>query len=276
MHLLYNLWIWALLALATVIAFFNQRELAVGTAVAVIVAGLFTGKITFIAAIFSLLGFAVAALIPKTRSIKRVLCISLLVAWCFALFFHYVPGFHNLKVLDQVVAKPHSTPFTMYLNLDKPLIFFALLIAFPRLLGSGARPNIKAIVFTVIPLFALLFVAQWLGAIKPEFSVPSWWWLFALNNLLLVCVTEEALFRGFIQKEIGRKFGWMTGLVIASVLFGLAHYTGGQTLMIFAGLAGLGYGLVFYFSNRLWAAVLAHFLFNFSHLIFFTYPALAR
>ncbi|CAH0540517.1 CPBP family intramembrane glutamic endopeptidase [Vibrio marisflavi] len=276
MYLDFNLWIWGLLALAIVIAFLDQRELAIGTAIAVVIAGLFTNKIGYIGAIFVLLGFALAVLIHKTNKINRVFCIGLLIAWSAALFLHIVPGFHNLKVLDHVIAKPNSAPFTMYLNLDKPLIFFALLIAFPRLLGSGAKPNNKGIILTAIPLFGLLFVAQWLGAIKPEFGIPSWWWLFALNNLLLTCVAEEAFFRGFLQREIDRKLGWVAGLLIASVLFGLAHFAGGLTLMIFAGLAGLGYGLVFYFSNRLWAAVLVHFLFNFVHLVFFTYPALAR
>ncbi|MGC3833655.1 type II CAAX prenyl endopeptidase Rce1 family protein [Moritella viscosa] len=57
---------------------------------------------------------------------------------------------------------------------------------------------------------------------------------------------------------------------------GLAHFSGGTLLVIFATLADLGYALVFHFTNRLWCAVLAHLLFNFVHLIFFTYPVLAR
>ncbi|MGL6500415.1 hypothetical protein ACSZOJ_19370 [Aeromonas dhakensis] len=51
---------------------------------------------------------------------------------------HLIPGFTNLKVLDQVQAGPASVPFNMYLNLDKPLVFFGLLLAWPALLGPGA------------------------------------------------------------------------------------------------------------------------------------------
>ncbi|HGF7235830.1 TPA: CPBP family intramembrane glutamate endopeptidase, partial [Vibrio cholerae] len=32
----------------------------------------------------------------------------------------------------------------------------------------------------------------------------------------------------------------------------------------------------FHFTGRLWASVGVHFLFNFAHLLFFTYPMLAR
>ncbi len=270
------MWLWALLAFAITLAFFKQRNLSVALAIVVVIAGVFTAKISVIGALFALLGFALAALIPKSNRLNRWLYTGLLVVWCAALFFHLVPGFHNLKALNHVFASPHSLPFSMYLNLDKPLIFFALILAHPNLFGSGAKPNKRAIVFTIVPLFALLLVAQFLGAIKPEFSVPSWWWLFALNNLLLVCATEEALFRGFFQQEISRKLGRLSGLFLASILFGLSHYTGGLTLIIFATLAGVGYGLVFYFSKRLWAAVLVHFLFNMTHLIFFTYPAVAK
>lgn len=192
--------------------------------------------------------------------------------WCIALFLHLIPGFNNAKVLDAVVTGPLSVPFTLYLNLDKPLILFGLLLAYPALLGSKANINKKALIYTAIPLFSLLPLAWGLGALKPEFTIPNWWWLFALNNLLLTCVAEEAFFRGFIQQSLSKRFGWIAGVAVASVLFGAAHIGGGLLLAVFATLAGVGYGLAFHYSSRLWVAVAFHFLFNFIHLVFFTYP----
>lgn len=192
------------------------------------------------------------------------------------LFVHLIPGFNNLQILDKVTAGPLSAPFSMYLNLDKPLALFALFLAYPFLLGSEAKGRIKPALLVMIPLLSLLPISAMLGALKPELSLPSWWWLFALNNLIITCVAEEAVFRGFVQQSLSRRFDWRLGLVIASILFGLAHFSGGPLLILFATLAGLGYGLVFHFTGRLWCAVLAHFLFNFSHLVFFTYPILAR
>ncbi len=201
---------------------------------------------------------------------------SVVIIWCVMLFVHLIPGFNNLQVLDKVTAGPLSAPFSMYLNLDKPLALFALFLAYPFLLGSEAKGRVKPALLVMIPLLSLLPIAAMLGALKPEFSLPSWWWLFALNNLILTCAAEEALFRGFVQQSLSRRFDWRLGLVIASILFGLAHFAGGPLLIAFATLAGLGYGLVFHFTGRLWCAVLAHFLFNFCHLVFFTYPILAR
>lgn len=199
-----------------------------------------------------------------------------MIIWCVMLFVHLIPGFNNLQVLNKVTAGPLSAPFSMYLNLDKPLALFALFLAYPFLLGSEAKGRVKPALLVMIPLLSLLPIAAMLGALKPELSLPSWWWLFALNNLILTCVAEEALFRGFVQQSLSRRFDWRLGLVIASILFGLAHFAGGPLLMVFATLAGPGYGLVFHFTGRLWCAVLAHFLFNFCHLVFFTYPILAR
>lgn len=105
-------------------------------------------------------------------------------------------------MLDKVIASAHSTPFSLYLNLDKPLVFFALLLAFPALLGQSKTANIKATLLTLVPLFALLPIAVWLGALAFEWSLPEWWWIFALNNLLFTCVAEEALFRGLIQQKL--------------------------------------------------------------------------
>ncbi|GAD32075.1 putative membrane associated protease [Photobacterium leiognathi lrivu.4.1] len=160
----------------------------------------------------------------------------------------------------------------MYLNLDKPFIFFGLLFAYPTLLGNKRTFNIKAIFLTAIPLFSLLPIAWGLGALQPEITVPDWWWLFLLNNLLLTCVAEEAFFRGFIQQSLSKQFGWIIGIAMASLLFGLVHIHGGLLLVAFATLAGVGYGLIYRYSSRLWVAVLFHFLFNFAHLLLFTYP----
>ena len=42
-------------------------------------------------------------------------------------------------------------------------------------------------------------------------------------SLVLVGPCEELAFRGFVQKGFENSFGKMTGLLIASVLFGLPH-----------------------------------------------------
>ncbi|AQM71501.1 CAAX amino terminal protease self- immunity [Vibrio campbellii] len=275
------IWLWLPLILAIGAVFLRQRAVALALLGLTLLSALFIGRIELIAFTSTLVVLGVAYRLPMLASNQKMklfyyLGWSVVIIWCVMLFVHLIPGFNNLQVLNKVTVGPLSAPFSMYLNLDKPLALFALFLAYPLLLGSEAKGRVKPALLVMIPLLSLLPIAAMLGALKPELSLPSWWWLFALNNLILTCVAEEALFRGVVQQSLSRRFDWRLGLVIASILFGLAHFAGGPLLMAFATLAGLGYGLVFHFTGRLWCAVLAHFLFNFCHLVFFTYPILAR
>ncbi|MGR5409371.1 CPBP family intramembrane glutamic endopeptidase [Vibrio sp. PNB22_8_1] len=275
------IWLWLPLILAIGSVFLRQKAVALALLGLTLLIALFIGRIELVAFVSTLVVLGVAYRLPMLASNQKMKLVyylgwSVVIIWCVMLFVHLIPGFNNLQVLDKVTAGPLSAPFSMYLNLDKPLALFALFLAYPFLLGSEAKGRVKPALLVMIPLLSLLPIAAMLGALKPELSLPSWWWLFALNNLILTCVAEEALFRGLIQQSLSRRFDWRLGLVIASILFGLAHFAGGPLLIVFATLAGLGYGLVFHFTGRLWCAVLAHFLFNFCHLVFFTYPILAR
>lgn len=275
------IWLWVPLILAIGAVFFRQKVVALVLLGLTLLSALFIGRIELIAFASTLVVLGVAYRLPMLASNQKTKPVyylgwSVVIIWCVMLFVHLIPGFNNLQVLNKVTAGPLSAPFSMYLNLDKPLALFALFLAYPFLLGSEAKGRVKLALLVMILLLSLLPIAAMLGALKPELSFPSWWWLFALNNLILTCVAEEALFRGFVQQSLSRRFDWRLGLVIASILFGLAHFAGGPLLIVFATLAGLGYGLVFHFTGRLWCAVLAHFLFNFCHLVFFTYPILAR
>lgn len=108
---------------------------------------------------------------------------------------------------------------------------------------------------------------------------PKWpdsGWLWLINNALLVTLAEEALFRGYVQERLtrawrGRPWGATAALLVAALLFGLAHYAGGWQWMLLAGLAGVGYGMA-YRHGGLAAAVLAHVGLNAAHYGLFTYP----
>ncbi|MGL5814442.1 MAG: lysostaphin resistance A-like protein [Aeromonas sp.] len=268
--------IWGALALAVLLCLARQRTPGLFLLGVSLSAALVLGHITPLALLISLAGLLLAWRTPSLPQPWRPAALALVLLWALALTLHLVPGFDNLRVLDKVQAGPASVPFTLYLNLDKPLIFFGLLLAWPPLLGQGGPLRWRPLALLVLPLAALLLVAWQLGALRPEVGLPHWWWLFAFNNLLFTCVAEEALFRGFIQQAVARRSRVWLGILVASLLFGVAHLAGGPLLVLFAALAGACYGLAFQLSGRLGVAILLHFLFNFAHLAFFTYPLASR
>ncbi|WP_284193615.1 CPBP family intramembrane glutamic endopeptidase [Vibrio zhanjiangensis] len=268
------LWIWLILAISITAAFLKINKASSILLFMVILCGMFYGVVTPIGLMIIGTFFTALYYLRDKNWLPPTILSAVVVVFCVFLFLHLIPGFNNPQVLEKVQAGPLSADFNMYINLDKPLVFFALLCIFPHLLGTPRKPNYRTLFIVCTLLFSLLPIASVLGAIKPELTIPSWWWLFAFNNLMFTSVSEEALFRGFIQQKLTDKFGLYIALVITSFLFGAAHFAGGPLLIIFASLAGLCYGLVFHLTGRLWAAVLIHFLFNFSHLIFYTYPML--
>jgi membrane protease YdiL (CAAX protease family) len=199
------------------------------------------------------------------------------------LFLHLFPGFYNLVVIGPERITPDAMPYKMYLNLDKPLILFWLLLVCPRRI-LATRPLRTSLGFGIAACaattMACLAVALWLGAVSWAPKWPEWGWLWAINNLLLVAPAEEALFRAYIQAGIAHllaatSFGGGAAVGVAAVLFGLAHFPGGSEYMLLAGLAGIGYGVAYRYGGLL-AAVLAHFGLNLIHLALVTYPMLAR
>ena len=268
--------IWLALGLAVLLCLARQQRSGLILLGVALLTALWLERLSPVAALVSLAGLLLAWRTPRLPQPWRGVALTLVLLWAMALTLHLVPGFDNLKVLDRVQAGPASVPFTLYLNLDKPLIFFGLLLAWPALLGPGGTMRWRPLALLILPLAALLITAWQLGALKPDVGLPHWWWLFAFNNLVFTCVAEEALFRGLIQQGVASRSKPWLGLLVASLLFGAAHLAGGPLLVLFAALAGACYGLAFQLSGRLSVAILLHFLFNFAHLALFTYPLASR
>ena len=203
---------------------------------------------------------------------------TLFIALAALLFLHLLPGFHNPLVIAPAPLTPDAVPFGMYLNLDKPLVAFWVVLAMaPPMAGADFRATLSAAFLACAAAVAVclgcalaLGVAGW----APKWPPSGWIWL--INNALLVTLAEEALFRGYLQQRLtdlwsGRSWGPWGALIIAAVLFGLAHYAGGWQWMLLASLAGAAYGLAYRYGG-LAAAVLAHLGLNAAHFGLFTYP----
>ncbi|MEE1923709.1 CPBP family intramembrane glutamic endopeptidase [Pseudomonas sp. 148P] len=193
-----------------------------------------------------------------------------------ALALHGLPGFDNAWVIDQARFSADAIPFSMHLNLDKPMIGFWLLLACPWIVMTRRpRPGLAALAVLLTSL-ACLGSAWLLGLVGWQPKWPPQAWLWITNNLLLVSLVEEALFRGYLQGGLQRLFvrlrhGDYLALLLAALLFGLAHVGGGWPWVALATLAGVGYGLAWRHGG-LPAALLAHFGLNLAHFVLFTYP----
>jgi len=271
--------IWLLLAAAIISAFYHSKLSFVVLATSLLMAFWFE-HISIIGAVVICVGLAVAKLQAITQGKIKLILQTAVVLWMVALAAHLLPGFNNLHVLDQVLTGEQSIPFSLYLNLDKPLIFFALMLLIPDMLKQqslhmplhqviNTKQFIGLISLTILSVYGL---AYGFGLLKFEISVPTWLWIFALNNLIITCVVEEAFFRGFIQTKLANKLKPIWAVLITSCLFGIAHFAGGIAYVFVATIAGGLYGLTYLYTGRLSAAIAVHFILNIGHLLLFTYP----
>ncbi|MGU3626494.1 CPBP family intramembrane glutamic endopeptidase [Comamonas sp. C24C] len=257
------------------------RWLCLGLLVVGYSAALVNGQIGFLVAIpFASLCFAAYAVSQSRKPYLQYIGHVTFIVLAIALSMHWLPGFHNPRVIGPVRFTADALPFSMYLNLDKPLIGFWLLLVLPWTLPpTNWRLSLKAgLGGMLMTIVTCLLIAVLLGLVKWEPKWPTASWLWLLNNLLLVTLTEEALFRGYIQGGLSRllrqqPYGDAIAICISAVLFGLAHVAGGWQWIVLASVAGIGYGLAYRFGG-LQAAVIAHFGLNVAHFFLFTYPML--
>ena len=90
----------------------------------------------------------------------------------------------------------------------------------------------------------------------------------------MVGLSEEFLFRGFLQRLLARGFhSEVVGLIVASIIFGLVHLPFRQfpnwRFAILAGAAGIFYGLAFLKAKSVRASMVTHALLVTTWRVFF-------
>lgn len=210
--------------------------------------------------------------------------LALMLALSAAILVHAIPGFDNPQVLDGVRLSPDAVSYTKFLNFDKGVLgLFLLGLYAPDRTWRKALPGTAAAAawrFAIVAVVVMGATAA-CGYARWDPKLPAFWPLWLGSMVFLTALPEEAVFRHVVQAGLATWLGpterarW-TALVASAALFGLAHIGGGWIYVALATLAGLGYGLVYALTGSIAAAILAHTALNLTHLLFFTYPAIAR
>ena len=275
------------------ILFFNKQVKPwIFVAIAVGISGWISGNIDPLGSLALVLLWVLsnASEKPDISRFFRVLLVSLTIALFLVIATNMIPWFESYQAIDHQIVKPHSTEFSLSWKINMAL---AGIVLIGTSIGIQSSKNHLKSIFSGIAIPFLLTAAGVLtfatmtGLIKPEMPTDDWFnflvW-YAPAQVLGTCLAEEALFRGIIQKKLQRFLvskmsGWtpnFLAILIAAILFGLAHFRGGYEFVIAATMAGFGYGYVYYKTNRIESAIITHFLFNLTYYTFFTYPLVEK
>ncbi len=138
---------------------------------------------------------------------------------------------------------------------------------FPHVLfGLGLGGGLLAVNMLTLTIGARYFA--WCRRIKHlmEHDVAPLFCGFSVGAALLLAlmsgISEEVLFRGVLQSQIG--------LAGASILFGLAHIWSKDTVIygVYAALIGALLGVAYMLTHNLWTPIAAHVVNNFVAILY--------
>jgi hypothetical protein len=129
-------------------------------------------RIEAVIAIALLVGTGIV-LTRKTSAILKYLCHTIFLLIALGLFEHLLPGFHNLQVIHAERFTQDAAPYTMYLNFDKTLIGFWLLLVFPwiRLEKKFSLMIVTVVVACAVTSAVCLLITLQTGFVAWE---PKW------------------------------------------------------------------------------------------------------
>jgi uncharacterized protein len=184
-------------------------------------------------------------------------------------------------------SQPRSNGFAMAILVEGGIGLAAILIAWlfdvplREQIAAPGRPLTIAVARGVLVTLPMLAVFLWLvhssratfrrlreqveglvGEMFPAGSIPQ----FALVAML-AGVGEELLFRGVIQYLLAQWTSPVTGLILASLLFGMAHALS-KLYFVLATVIGLCFGWFVFRYNDLVAPIVAHSLYDFVALVY--------
>lgn len=218
-------------------------------------------------------GVALAGLLlGLERYITRALWVVLSLLACIAFAAHLVPGFSATPLWPPRQLSADAAPYALRLSWDK-LLVGATLLAWWLGQKTPSKPLSTAAWLTAtLTLLGVPLLALALGLVGWQPKWPAQLWLWLAVNLGVAVLAEELLFRGLLQTRLVNWLGAWKGIGLTTLLFAAVHMPFSPLFAVVAGLAGLGYGLIFHFSGRISLAIALHLAVNVLHLLLLSYP----
>lgn len=267
-----------------VIGLWVDSRLSLGLLAVAVIAAYFSGALTGNAALWIALLGALAWAHSRATGWRCIVTGIAFAVFAVAMGLPLLPGFPRVVLAENVVLSPGALPYTLGLGFPK-VVGGIFILAFMHPERVRSWRELAGVLGRVVPIYLLTVVAVMavtlaMGYVKFD---PKWTTLFfawALTNLFFTCLSEEAFFRGFLQRELARMGGHrrraaIIAVAVSSVVFGLAHFAGGWKYALAAAIAGAGYGIAYHRTQRVEGSMAVHFGLNAAHFLLFTYPALA-
>lgn len=175
-----------------------------------------------------------------------------------------MPTFVETELLQLVIVHlPFVPVFAMVLRARGASFVFGerlrTVLALPVVAGLGVA--LAHVEYQIVEPGAL--ISAW---------TPGQIVLIAVVMTVFVGLVEELLFRGLLQKTLGRHFGRVWGVLLASAAFGLMHSAYGVPQeVLFAGLVGVVLGVVYELTDDLFLVTVFHGVLN---VVLFAYVPL--
>jgi uncharacterized protein len=186
-----------------------------------------------------------------------------------ALFLHLMPGFLNQSDL----------PYPLCLSYSKAFVGLILLgIAIPTLALTTKRTSSLArpIGLTIICTLFLVTLFYLLNPNSEHFQFSFGFFAWGIATLFFTIIPEEALLRGFLQKELIRWMGndmkfQICAVFITAFVYLLFHlnWASNLSLLLPTFAAGLTYGILYQITKLVETTIICHFLVSSIHCIHF-------
>lgn len=133
-----------------------------------------------------------------------------------------------------------------------------------------STPDIFIGLFSALLLYAMFWAGHFLSTRILPFAASQIGSIYDIrseqNPMLIACLlmfligpSEEIFWRGFVQHRLSKKFGRLTGLIIAAGLYTGVHIASLNFMLIAASaLCGIFWGLLFMQTKKLWPCIISH------------------